>query len=263
MVFTHLRSLLKMLKHRVLPLVLLNGYNVVKSVQFRTYRTLGNPITICRIYEGRGVDELVLLDIRATVEKRGPNLDIIRDISGECFMPLTIGGGIVNLEQVRQILRAGADKVAVNSSAIENPQLVADIAREFGSQCCVVSIDAKQTGRHSYEVYTHGGKQLASKTPADWAREAESLGAGEILLNSIDRDGVMQGYDIELMRSVTAAVSIPVIAAGGAGKPEHFSQVFKEAHVSAVAAASIYHFSSITPMEVKHELDISGIAVRL
>lgn len=252
-----------MLKHRVLPLVLLTGYNVVKSVQFSNYRTLGNPITICRIYESRGVDELVLLDIRATLEKRGPNLDIIRDISGECFMPLTIGGGITNLEQVRQILRAGADKVAVNSSAIENPQLIADIAREFGSQCCVVSIDAKQAGDHGYEVYTHGGKHSASKTPVDWAREVESLGAGEILLNSIDSDGMMQGYDIELMRSVTAVVSIPVIAAGGAGKSEHFSQVFKEAHVSAVAAASIYHFSGITPMEVKRELDTSGIAVRL
>lgn len=252
-----------MLKHRVLPLVLLTGYNVVKSVQFSTYRTLGNPITICRIYESRGVDELVLLDIRATVEKRGPNLDIIRDISGECFMPLTIGGGITNLEQVRQILRAGADKVAVNSSAVENPQLISDIAREFGSQCCVVSIDAKQTGESVYEVYTHGGKQPTGKSPADWAREAEALGTGEILLNSIDCDGMMQGYDIDLMRSVTAGVSIPVIAASGAGKAEHFSQVFKEAQVSAVAAASIYHFSSLTPMEVKRELESAGIPVRL
>ena len=178
-------------------------------------------------------------------------------------MPLTIGGGISSLEQVRQTLRAGADKVAVNSSAIENPQLISDIASEFGSQCCVVSIDAKQTGVNSYEVYTHGGKQRTGRTPADWALEAEALGAGEILLNSIDRDGMMQGYDIELMRSVTAVVSIPVIAASGAGKPEHFSQVFKEAHVSAVAAASIYHFSSFTPIDVKRELEASGIAVRV
>ena len=252
-----------MLKHRVLPLVLLTGYNVVKSIKFSTYRTLGNPITICRIYESRGVDELVLLDIRATVERRGPNLDIIRDISGECFMPLTIGGGITDVEQVRKILRAGADKVSVNSAAVENPQLVADIAREFGSQCCVVSIDAKQTEAVGYEVYTHGGKQPTGKSPVDWAREVEALGAGEILLNSIDRDGAMQGYDIDLLKSVTSAVSIPVVAAGGAGEPKHFSQVFQDAHVSAIAAASIYHFTSFTPMEVKRELNARGIAVRL
>lgn len=252
-----------MLKHRILPLVLLTGYNVVKSVKFSTYRTLGNPITICRIYESRGVDELVLLDIRATVEWRGPNLDIIRDVSGECFMPLTIGGGITDVEQVRMILRAGADKVAVNSSAVENPQLVADIAREFGSQCCVVSIDAKEIGEGRYEVYTHGGKRSTGKSLVDWVREVEALGAGEILLNSIDRDGTMQGYDIELIKSVTDVVSIPVIAAGGAGQPEHFSEAFLEAHVSAVAAASIFHFTSVTPMEVKKELDARGIAVRL
>lgn len=252
-----------MLKHRVLPLVLLTGYNVVKSIKFSTYRTLGNPITICRIYESRGVDELVLLDIRATVERRGPSLDIIRDISGECFMPLTIGGGITDVEQVRNILRAGADKVAINSAAVENPRLVADIAREFGSQCCVVSIDVKQLEGGQYEVYTHGGVQPTGKSPVDWALAVEAMGAGEILLNSIDRDGAMQGYDIELLKSVADVVSIPVVAAGGAGEPEHFCQVFREAHVSAVAAASIYHFTSFTPMEVKRELDSCGIAVRL
>lgn len=252
-----------MLKHRVLPLVLLSGYNVVKSINFSTYRTLGNPITICRIYEGRGVDELVLLDIRATIEQRGPNLDIIRDISGECFMPLTIGGGVTNVEQVRKILRAGADKVAVNSSAVENPQLVTDIAREFGSQCCMVSIDAKRNADGRYMVFTHGGKRSTGISPVDWAQEVETLGAGEILLNSIDRDGTMQGYDIDLLKSVTEVVSIPVVAASGAGKPEHFSQVFRDAHVSAVAAASIFHFTSFTPMEVKQELISNGIVVRI
>lgn len=251
-----------MLKHRVLPLVLLTGYNVVKSIKFSTYRTLGNPITICRIYESRGVDELVLLDIRATVEKRGPNLDIIRDISGECFMPLTIGGGITDVEQVRKILRAGADKVAVNSFAVENPSLVSDISNEFGAQCCVVSIDVKQRDDGVYEVYTHGGKKPTGKPVAEWAREVESLGAGELLLNSVDRDGSMQGYDVDLFKMVTSEVSIPVVAAGGAGKPEHFSQVFNEASVSAVAAASIFHFTSFTPLEVKQELASCGIPVR-
>lgn len=252
-----------MLKHRVMPLVLLTGYNVVKSISFSTYRILGNPITICRIYESRGVDELVLLDIRATLEGRDPSLDVIRDISGECFMPLTIGGGITKVEQVRKILRAGADKVAVNSAAIENPELIADIAGEFGSQCCVVSIDAKHTEAGHYGVYTHGGKQPTGKSPVDWAREVEALGAGEILLNSIDRDGAMQGYDIELLKSVADAVSIPVVAAGGGGEPKHFTQVFQDAHVSAVAAASIFHFTSFTPMEVKQQLALSGIPVRI
>jgi imidazole glycerol-phosphate synthase subunit HisF len=251
-----------MLKHRVLPLVLLTGYNVVKSIQFSTFRTLGNPITICRVYESRGVDELVLLDIRAAVEKRGPNLDIIRDISGECFMPLTIGGGITSVEQVREILRAGADKVAVNTAAVENPQLIYDIAHEFGSQCCVVSIDVKKTDA-GYEVYTHGGKRPSGKTPTEWAQEAERLGAGEILLNSVDRDGMMQGYDVDLIKSVTELVSIPLIAAGGAGSPEHFSDLFSSAHVSAVAAASIFHFTSYTPLDIKHELQSHGVAVRL
>lgn len=252
-----------MLKHRVLPLVLLTGYNVVKSINFSTYRTLGNPITIARIYESRGVDELVLLDIRAAVEHRDPNLDIIRDISGECFMPLTIGGGITSVGQVQKILRAGADKVAVNSAAIANPRLVADIAGEFGAQCCVVSIDARRTEAGTYEVYTHGGKQATGRSPVDWAREVEQLGAGEILLNSIDRDGAMTGFDIDLIRSVTDVVAVPVVAAGGAGKPEDFCEVFREAQASAVAAASIYHFTSFTPRDVKRQLQDCGIAVRL
>jgi cyclase len=252
-----------MLKSRIMPLILLSGYNVIKSVQFSTYRTLGNPITICRIYESRGVDELVILDIRATVERRGPNLDIIRDISSECFMPLTIGGGIADLDQVRQVLRAGADKVAVNSSAIQNPKLVGEIAREFGSQCCVVSIDAKQTDCGGYEVYSHGGRQATGKSVVDWAVEVEALGAGEILLNSIDRDGTMSGYDIRLFKAVTDVVAIPVVAASGAGKPEHFLEVLRDANVSGVAAASIYHFTQFTPMDVKRVLRSSGVEVRL
>jgi cyclase len=252
-----------MLKYRVLPLVLLTGYNVVKSINFSTYRTLGNPITICQIYQSRGVDELVLLDIRAAVEGRGPNIDIIRDVSSECFMPLTIGGGITNLEQVRNILRAGADKVSINSSAIETPQLIVDISGEFGSQSCVVSIDAKRIKQGVYEVYTHGGKRSTGRSPADWAQEAQVLGAGEILLNSIDRDGTMQSYDIDLLKSVTNVVSIPVVMAGGAGEPKHFPPAFIEGKASAVAAASIFHFTSTTPMDVKQELLKSGLAVRL
>lgn len=252
-----------MLKRRVMPLVLLTGYNVVKSISFQTYRTLGNPISVCRIYQSRGVDELVLLDIRATMERRGPNLDIIRDISSECFMPLTIGGGITDVDQVRQIIRAGADKVAINSAAIVNPGLIGDIADQFGSQCCVLSVDVKKTVSGDYEVYTHGGKQATGKHPAEWASQAEALGAGEILLNSIDCDGAMQGYDINLIKSVTQAVTIPVIAAGGAGKPDDFPAVFHHGGASSVAAASMFHFTSYTPMDVKQALENAGIAVRL
>jgi cyclase len=252
-----------MLKHRVVPLVLLTGYNVVKSIQFSTYRTLGNPITVCRIYESRGVDELVLLDIRATQEGRGPSLEIISDVCSECFMPVTVGGGIADVEQARQILRCGADKVAINSHAVHRPQLISEIAQEFGKQCCVVSIDVRKHPDGRYEVFTQGGKKATGLEVADWARQAETLGAGELLVNAIDRDGVQQGFDVELMQLVTSSVSIPVIAAGGAGKPEDFSALFRSAPVSAVAAASIYHFSSHTPMDVKRELDRCGVAVRL
>lgn len=252
-----------MLKHRVLPLVLLTGYNVVKSSQFATYRTLGNPITVCRIYESRGVDELILLDIRATIENRDPNLDIIRDISGECFMPLTIGGGIRTVEQARKILRAGADKIAINSAAASQPELISGIAREFGSQCCVVSIDVKKTGDHTYAVFTHGGKQHTGLDPVQFAQLAEQHGAGEILINSIDRDGTMQGYDIDLIKRITDVLHIPVIAAGGAGTADHFVELHQQTGVSAMAAASMFHFTSATPMQVKQAMDQAGIPVRL
>ena len=245
-----------------MPLVLLTGYNVVKSIQFGTYRTLGNPITVCRVYESRGVDELLLLDIRATTEKRGPGLDIIRDIAGECFMSLTVGGGISTLEQAREILRNGADKVAINSAAISNPGLIAEISQEFGAQCVVVSIDVKQHADGSYEVYSHGGKQPTGLDPLAWACEVDGRGAGEILLNSIDRDGMMQGYDLALLKSVSEAISTPLIAAGGAGEPRHFTEAFIEAKVDAVAAGSIYHFTSHTPRSVKTELASHGIPVR-
>ena len=178
-------------------------------------------------------------------------------------MPLTIGGGITNLEQVRNILRAGADKVAINSSAIENPHLISDISSEFGSQCCVVSIDVKRNLHSVFEVYTHGGKRGTGRSPAEWAQESQGLGAGEILLNSIDLDGSMQGYDIDLLMSVTSVVSIPTVIAGGAGEPKHFPPAFLRGKASGAAAASIFHFTSFTPMDVKKELHVSGLAVRL
>jgi cyclase len=252
-----------MLKRRVLPIVLLAGHNVVKSIQFSTYRTLGNPITICRIYESRGVDEIVLLDIKATAQGRGPNLELIHDIASECFMPVSVGGGVSNIEEVRKVLRAGADKVIINSAAIANPQLVKDISIEFGSQCCVVSIDVKLTKNGRYEVFVNGGQQPTDLDPANWARKAEMLGAGEILLSSIDRDGMMQGYDLDLIKKVAESVTIPVVVSGGAGIPEHFSQAFLESNASALAAASIFHFTSCTPLDVKRHLASHHIPVRL
>jgi cyclase len=252
-----------MLKQRILPIVLLTGYNVVKSVQFSSFRTLGNPITVCRVYETRGVDELLLLDIRATAEDRGPNLDIVRDISSECFMPLTVGGGISSLEQARQVVRNGADKVAVNSGAIARPQLISEIARELGRQCCVVSIDVRRQQDGQYRVYSRAGRDDTRMGPVGWAKRAEELGAGEILVNSIDQDGTMRGYDLDLVSSVAASVKIPVIAAGGAGSPRHFVEVFRQGGAAAAAAASIFHFTSFTPRIVKETLRDHNIPVRL
>lgn len=252
-----------MLKTRILPVVLLTGYNVVKSIKFDTFRTLGNPITVSRVYDSRGVDELVLLDIRATNEGRGPNLEIIADISSECFMPLTVGGGIQTVEQAREILRNGADKIAINTSAVLNPKLISDLAHEFGAQCVVVSIDAKKKSDGTYCVVTHSGKKETSLDPSAWAKQVESLGAGEVLINSIDRDGTMSGFDLELVKSITSAVKIPVIACGGAGKENDFVEVIQNAHARAVAAASVYHFTSTTPKSVKEVLATHGIPVRL
>lgn len=252
-----------MLKTRVLPIVLLTGYNVVKSIKFSTFRTLGNPITVSRVYDSRGVDELVLLDIRATTEDRGPNIEIISDIAGECFMPLTVGGGIKTVEQAREIIRSGADKISINTAAVENPQLIEDLSKEFGAQCVVVSIDCKKNPDGTTSVYTHSGKKKTDLDPIQWAKGAEQRGAGEILLNSIDQDGIMKGFDIELIKSITAAVKIPVISCGGAGEPKDFLSAIKEGGASAVAAASIFHFTSNTPKSVKEYLRDHKIPVRL
>jgi cyclase len=218
---------------------------------------------VSRVYDSRNVDELVLLDIRATLEKRSPNLEIISDISSECFMPLTVGGGISTVEQAREVLRYGADKVVINTAAVENPSLISALSHDFGAQCVVVSIDAIKTDDGNYRVCTHSGKQITELVPHSWAVEAEKLGAGEIIINSIDQDGTMKGFDVELVSSVTAKVRIPVVAAGGAGKLEDFAEVIVNSGANAIAAASIYHFTSITPMMVKEYLHELGISTRL
>ena len=252
-----------MLKTRVMPVVLLTGYNVVKGIQFGTYRTLGNPITVSKVYDGRLVDELILLDIRASQEKRGPRLDIISDIASECFMPLTIGGGIKSLDQAREVIRRGADKVAINSGALERPGLIKEISNEFGAQCVVVSIDVKENDQGEKFVFSNSGKSFTRWKADDWAEEVQNMGAGEILLNSVDRDGKMTGYDLSIIQEVKKRISIPLIVCGGAGEPKDCYEAIQIGGADAVAAASMFHFTSITPRIVKEYLQEHGIPTRL
>jgi cyclase len=249
-------------KIRIMPTLLFKDVGLVKGVGFDSWRRVGSAMQAVKVYNMREVDELVFLDISATREGRPPDFESVDELADECFMPLTVGGGVRTLEDVRRLLQVGADKVAVNSAAIENPDLIRQIAHRFGSQCVVVSIDYRQSGGRS-EVYTRVGLQPTGKSPVDWAREAEALGAGEILLTSIERDGAMCGYDVETARQVNQAVGIPVIAAGGAGSFEDMRVVIAEANVRAVAAASIFHFTQQTPLEAKRYLNEYGVPVRL
>jgi cyclase len=217
-----------------------------------------------KVYCLREVDELIFLDINATLEKRRPDFNLIDDFTDECFMPLTVGGGVRTLEDVRDLLRCGADKVAINSAAVNNPEFIREAAKKFGSQCIMVSIDTrKDLNNGKYEVYIHSGTKATGKDVVAFATEIENLGAGEILLTSIDKDGTMEGYDIDLIKSVTDVVSIPVIASGGAGNFEHMHEAIEEGKASAVAAASIFHFTQMTPLEAKYFLRQEGINVRI
>jgi imidazole glycerol-phosphate synthase subunit HisF len=252
-----------MLKIRVMPTLLYRDYGLVKGVSFDSWRHVGNAIQTIKVYNMREVDELVLLDISATKENRRPDLQNIDNLADECFMPMCVGGGIRAIEDVKDVLRAGADKVSVNTALIESPKIVNQIADRFGSQCVVASIDFKLHADGGYEVYTHSGTKPTGVDPVALAREVAKRGAGEILLTSIDRDGTFTGYDIELTRQVAQAVSIPVIASGGAGNYEHMAQAIREANASAVAAASIYHFTEQTPLEAKRYLAQQGFRIRL
>jgi cyclase len=216
-----------------------------------------------KVYNMREVDELIFLDISATREGRSPDGNTVDEIADECFMPLTVGGGISTVEDVRMLLQVGADKVAINSAAVQNPDLIRDVAILFGSQCVVVSIDVRRMPNGHDIVFTESGSRDTGMDPVAWARQAEQMGAGELLLTSIDRDGTMMGYDLDLIQRVCQSVSIPVIASGGAGSYEHMSQALIEGGASAVAAASIFHFTQQTPLEAKRYLHDRGIAVRL
>jgi len=252
-----------MLKTRIIPTLLYKNFTLVKGVRFDSWRRVGSLMQAVKVYEMRGVDELIFLDITATQEGRLPDFTLVDDFADECFMPLTVGGGIRTVEDIRNLLRYGADKVSINTAAVLNPDIVKKGAGRFGSQCIVVSIDAKRNPKGNYESYICSGTKPTGKDPADLAKEMEKLGAGEILLTSIDRDGVMDGYDIELIKEVTDRVSIPVVASGGAGSREHALDAIVEAGASAVACASIFHFTQITPLEIKHFLKGHGINVRI
>lgn len=251
-----------MLKVRVIPTLLFKNDLLVKGVAFDSWRRVGGAMQSIKVYNLREVDELIFVDISATGEQRSPDFTTIDELADECFMPFTVGGGIRNVDDVRRLLQVGADKVSLNTRAVEEPSVVEAIAKRFGSQCVVVSIDAKKTA-NGYEVYTHSGTRPSGRTPVEIARQAEAAGAGEVLLTSIDRDGTMTGYDLELISSVTSAIKLPVIASGGAGTYDHLVAAVVDAKASAVAAAAMFHFTQQTPLEAKRHLAAAGIPVRL
>lgn len=251
-----------MIKVRVIPTLLFKDFGLVKGISFDSWRRVGSAMQAVKVYNLREVDELAFLNISATPNDQGPDLETVDDLADECFMPMTVGGGVRNLEDVRQLLKVGADKVSVNTAALENPELIRQIAERFGSQCVVVSIDFKRPGHGACEVYSHCGTRATGLDPVALAQKVAALGAGEILLTSIDRDGTMTGYDVELTRQVSEAVSIPVIASGGAGNYEHMAEVLRHGKASDVAAASIFHFTQQTPLEAKHYLAQCGFRMR-
>ena len=251
-----------MLKTRIIPTLLYKDHGLVKGERFDSWRRIGTALPAIKVYNTREVDELVFLDIAASLEERAIDFEEVDRLADECFMPLTVGGGVRSLEDMRKLLRAGADKVALNTGAIANPQLVADATRMFGAQCIVVSIDVRNAPAGGYFVHTHSGTRATTLDVVAWARQVAGLGAGEILLTSIERDGTMLGYDIELIRRVADAISIPVIASGGAGNYEHMAQAVLAGGASAVAAASMFHFTEQTPLEAKRYLHERSIPVR-
>ncbi len=235
---------------------------LVKGVGFDSWRRTGTLLPAVKVYNTRQVDELILVDIMATREDRVPDYDIIAEISAECFVPFTVGGGIREVSHVRELLRAGADKVCINSAIYQNPDMIREACEKFGSQCIVASIDSRRVASGKFECYSHSGTQATGKDLSVWAKTVEDLGVGEILITSIDNDGTMQGYDLDMIKTVSQSVSIPVIASGGVGNYDHFLSAITEAGASAVAAASIFHFTQQTPLEAKKFLGAKGIPVR-
>lgn len=248
---------------RIIPCLDVKGGRVVKGIQFIKLRDAGDPVELAKIYDKQGADELVFLDISATVEGRETMIQVVRNVAASISIPFTVGGGITSVDNMRGLLRAGADKVSINSSAIENPSLIDHSARVFGNQCIVVAIDARYNDQlKDYEVYTHGGRKNTGKKVVDWAMEVTSRGAGEILLTSMDQDGEKGGFEIELTREVSEVVNIPVIASGGGGNSEHFYEAFTTGKADAALAASIFHYGEVSITELKKDLKDRGVAIR-
>jgi cyclase len=255
-----------MLTKRVIPCFDVADGRVVKGVRFVNLRDAGDPVELARLYDAEGADELVFLDIKASPDGRDTALEMVRRIADQVFIPFTVGGGIRSPEDVRLMLESGADKVAMNTAAVENPELVAEAARRFGSQCIVVAIDAKRVGPGRWQVYTYGGVgggRAVELDVVEWAVRCAELGAGELLITGMDADGTQDGYDIELTRAVSEAVTVPVIASGGAGNPQHMYEAVVDGKADAVLAASIFHFGTHPIREVKEYLAERGVPVRL
>ena len=253
-----------MLSARVIPCLDVDNGRVVKGIKFKEIRDAGDPVLVAQAYEEQGADELVFLDITASSDERNTMRDVVEKTAATCFMPLTVGGGIRNVTNIRDMLLSGADKVSLNTAAILNPSLINEASKTFGNQCIVVAIDAKRnTDSKSWSVYTHGGRKITSLDAVEWAKEVAQRGAGEILLTSMDQDGTKAGYDLELTRTISDAVPVPVIASGGVGNPSHMADGIIKGKASAVLVASIFHFGECTIPQTKEVMKAAGIPVRL
>lgn len=252
-----------MLKKRIIPCLDVKDGRVVKGVNFVNLTDVGDPVDAARAYYEAGCDELVFLDITATHEERDTTVEMVRHVADQVFIPFTVGGGIRSVEDMNKMLKAGADKVAVNSSAVTNPQLIKDCSEKFGSQCVVVAIDGRREADGSWHVYVAGGRKDTGKNLIEWAREAVDLGAGEILLTSMDKDGTKSGFDLDMLNAVASVVDVPIIASGGAGNKGHMVEVFQETPATGALAASIFHFGEVSIAETKQAMKEAGIEVRL
>ena len=252
-----------MLTKRIIPCLDVKDGRVVKGVQFVDLRDAGDPVECAKMYDKENADELVFLDITASHEERNIMLEIVQKVAESIYIPFTVGGGIKNIQQIRDLLKAGCDKISLNTQAVQDPMLIHEASKRFGSQCVVLAIDAKKTGFNEWRVFTHGGRTRTHWSVLDWAKEGERLGAGEILLTSMDSDGTKRGYDLELLRIISESLRIPIIASGGAGNLEHLYEAFTNGKADACLAASIFHFGEYKIKDAKEYLQSRGVSVRL